>query len=94
MTRAERHQYEAERMKPPRAKRPPPKAKRRDTADKGARNLNARADRNQAAVVAEESFGKRPSRKSTRKGPLQSGTEPGHAARMRHYGPKARHDHR
>jgi hypothetical protein len=71
-TKAERHRYEDERRsKPDRAPRPPPPKKRRPTLDAGARNLSLHANKS-ATVVAEESFGKRPSRKSTRKGYLKN----------------------
>ena len=71
-TKAERQRYEDERrQKPDRAPRPPPAKKRRPTIDAGARNLSRHAEKS-ATVVAEESMGKRPSRKSTRKGYIKN----------------------
>ncbi len=67
-TKGERQRYEDERNnKPARTPRALNKLKRRPTPDAGARNLSRHADKN-AMVVAEETMGKRPSRKSTRKG--------------------------
>lgn len=64
-TKAERFRHEAERSKPPRAKKPAQAKKRRDTTDAGARNLTKRAGK-KAQVVTEESQSGKRSRKSTR----------------------------
>lgn len=71
-TKGERQRYEDERnSKPPRPPRVQSKAKRRPTPDAGARNLSLHGEK-KATVVAEESLGKRPSRKSTRKGYIKN----------------------
>ena len=71
-TKAERQRYEDERrQKPDRAPRTKTEHKRRPTPDAGARNLSLRADK-KATVVAEETLGKRPTRKSTRKGYIKN----------------------
>lgn len=64
-TKAERFRYEAERSKPPRAKKPAVAKKRRDTVDAGAQNLKKSAGK-KALVVTEESRSGKRSRKSTR----------------------------
>ena len=70
-TRGERQRYEDERHNPPRPARPETGPKRRPTADKGARNLSKHGGKN-AVYVTEETYGKRPTRKSTRKGPMKN----------------------
>lgn len=72
-TKAERQRYEDERRQKP-DRTPSPKKtehKRRPTLDAGARNLSLHANKS-ATVVAEESLGKHPSRKSTRKGYIKN----------------------
>lgn len=67
-TKAERKRYEDERHNQPnRAPRAKVKTRRRPTPDAGARNLSLHGEKT-ATVVAEETYGKRPTRKSTRKG--------------------------
>ncbi len=92
-TKAERQRYLDERHKPPRPKRPPPRQKRRPTQDQGARNLSKHGER-KSTVVAEESFGKRPSRKSTRKGVTRTGGPYEHLREIHVVGPTARNRRR
>jgi hypothetical protein len=94
-TKAEQFRYQAERTKPKRAPRPPRGAKRRSTTDRGALNLSRHAGK-KAPVTTEQSEGKRPSRKSTRRGSGQ-GKNSGvleYLARVRNMNPETRHDQR
>src|SRR5581483_5620798 len=92
-TRAERFLSEAQR-----GKRHEPKrrvhSRRRDTPDKGARNLSRRGEK-KAAVVAEATRGRvsrKSSRTSTNRGKNSTTLE--YAARLKSFSPQSRHDRR
>jgi hypothetical protein len=92
-TKAERFRYDEERGKRHEAPRVA-HAKRRDTPDKGARNLSRHAQR-KAKVTTEESR-TRPSRKSTRKSSNRGkpAAGPEYVTRQESFSPQTRHGRR
>ena len=93
-TRAEQFRHNSERGRRHELKRKV-HAKRRDTPDKGARNLSHHADK-KATVMAEETHGKLRTRKSSRtssnRGKNSAQLE--YAARQRSFSPQSRHGRR